>query len=320
MSDKEVLESSKEERRESKSGVHFIELYNACQRKFFFTYHLGLRPVFVDKALIFGGAFHEAKAHYYDTQGDLTEAVKLGKQEIEDRRKDFFSPEDFEFSYGRLDPLLTAWHQKFGIQDFQLFDVVATEEEFRITVPFTPSYVLTQRHDTLLKRKTTGKIFTMETKTASSSLPFTMDTTRDSSQVTGYNWGGQQVFGNQYGGLIIDVAYWSSRSKNPKTIQCERSEPINKGQWDTKKFVADAASLFNEIEAKQRSLASGVPAEFLYRRNCFYCHSFFRPCPMLSICNMPTKEAIKRLPEHLHVDKSSIRLDGMTYDTIHYGE
>jgi hypothetical protein len=180
--------------------------------------------------------------------------------------------------------------------------------------------VLTQRHDALGRHKKTSKVYTLETKTASNSVKFTMESVIDSSQVIGYNWGGQEIFGKDYGGLIVDCAYWSAKSKNPKTIQCVRSEPILKGRWDTRKIQADAASLLNELEAKQRSLASGVPAEFLYRRNSYYCHSFFRPCPFLPICNMPTKEALKRIPDHLEVSDKIRRLDGVTYDSIYYSE
>lgn len=313
------ITASIQERRESPSGTHYSMLYDSCQRRFHFLYNLGLRTKWTDKALIFGGAFHEAKAAYYQT-GKIDDAIDKGVQEITNRATEFIGPEDYEFSRGRITPMLVSWYKTYGKDDFKNYDVVAVEEEFRIPIPFTNDYVLTQRHDALLRRKADKKIYTMETKTSSSSIDFTLESVRSSAQVVGYNWGGQQVFGAEYGGLIIDVTYFSSRSTNPDTIKNQRSEPINKGIWDVKKLQIDMAMRFNEIEAKQRSLSTGVPAEFLYRANQHYCHAYWRPCPYINICAMSDRDALTKLPDSLEREESEKVLDGMTYDVLFFGE
>jgi hypothetical protein len=321
----ELLETQKTEapkippRGGSLAGVHFASLYDACQRKFHMKFNLGIDEKYVDKALIFGSAIHEAKAVYYLT-GSEDEATARGEQECDDRKGEFYSPDDYEFSRGRVKPLMNKWYQDYGGHDLEKYNVLAVEEEIRLPVPFTPGFIHTQRHDAVLEERSNGNVFTFDTKTASSSLDFTLNSVRLSDQVTSYNWGGVEVFGARYKGFVIDVQYWSSRSANPGTIKCARSEPITRSGHELKVFQAQIGGLFNEIQAKERALALGTPSPLLYRRNTFYCMSFYRKCSYADVCPMADRDIPKRLPDHLVIDQKPKSIDGMTYDNIYYGE
>lgn len=308
-----------ETRRESSAGVHWAELYNACQWKYFLMYKMGIETKSVDKALIGGSAFHETKAVFYTT-ASLDKAMKRGYQEIDERKQEFYDVDDYEFTRGRIGPMFKNWVGTFGDQDFKRYEILAVEQEFRLPIPFTPGYNTTQRHDALLRDLKTGKVITGETKTASSSIDFTLNTVRMSAQVTAYTWGGYEVFGKDYAGLMIDVTYWSSRSKNPGTIKSQRSELIHRTSNEIKTMKIHMASLFNEIDAKDRALSTGTPAEFLYRKNTFYCFAYFRKCAYADICGLNSRKLLKNLPSHLRVVDFERRADAMSYDPYFAGE
>jgi len=319
---KEEVEAPKKAppRGASLAGVHYASLYDACQRKFHMKYNLGIEEKWVDKALIFGSAIHEAKAVWYET-GSEEKADNRGIQEIEDRVDEFYSHEEANFCHERVRPLMKAWYQSYGYRDLEKYKILGVEQEVRLPVPFTPGYVHTQRHDAIMEDRESGAVYTFDTKTASSSLDFTLNSVRLSDQVTSYNWGGMEVFGKRYKGFIIDVQYWSTRSSNPHTIKCQRSEPILKTEHEIKMFQANIGGLFNEIQAKERALALGTPSPFLYRKNTFYCMSFFRKCAYADVCPLADRAILKRLPDHLTVrETDDRRFDGLTYDNIYFGE
>ena len=319
--DKDMKENVKVQNRGgSAAGIHYAEMYQACPRKFHLKFNLGIEEKYLDKALIFGSAIHEAKAVFYLTRGDEKKSIKRGLKECDDRKEEFISNDEYLFARGRVEPLMKAWFQTYGHSDIEKYNIVAVEEEIRIPVPFTPNFVHTQRHDAILEDKKTGAIYTFDTKTASSSLDFTLNSVRLSEQVTSYCWGGYEVFGKRHKGFIIDVQYWSTRSSNPHTIKCQRSEPIRKTEHELKAFQAHIAGLFNEIQTKQTALKQGTPSPFLYRKNSFYCMAFFRKCPFADICNLPDHVIPKRLPEHLIIKDELKHLDSLTFDNIYFGE
>ena len=307
-------------RRESASGIHFASLYQACPRRFHIKYNLGVEEAFVDKALIFGSAIHLAKEVWYQERSE-SKANDRGIAEIDERRDEFYDEEDYVFSRGRIKPLMNAWYPVFGYKDFEDFNILGIEEEARVEVPFTPGYVLTQRWDALLENKKTGDVYIFDTKTASSSIDLTMKSTKMSEQMTAYYFGGLEVFEERFKGLVVDVQYWSSRSKNPATIKCERSEPITRTKFEMKQFQAGIGALFNELDAKQKALKVGTPSPFLYRKNTFYCMAYFRRCPYADICGIADKDIPSHLPEGL-VQRSTEnnKLDGLTWDGIYMGE
>jgi len=303
----------------SLAGVHYAESYRACQRKFHLRYNMGIDERYHDKALIFGSAIHEAKAAYY-LAWDLDAGIERGHKELRDRRDEFASPDDYDFSLSRLKPLMVNWWSTYGKEDKAKYNVLAVEEEIRLPIPFTPGFVHTQRHDAILEAKSTGDVYTFDTKTASSSLDFTLNSVRLSDQVTAYCWGGMEVFGKRYKGFIIDVMYWSTRSMNPGTIKCQRSDAITKTDFELRMFQAGMGSLFNEVQAKERALVIGTPSPFLYARNSYYCHAFFRRCAYADICGINDSEIVKRLPDNLIKLDDAKRIDGLTYENIFQGE
>jgi hypothetical protein len=304
----------------SLAGVHFASSYDACQRKYHLHFNMGIEEKYHDKALIFGSAIHEAKATFYETW-DPKAGVERGLKECDDRRDEFYSIEEYDFARSRVSPLMKAWYNAYGFEDKNKYKIIAIEEEIRLPVPFTPGFVHTQRHDAVLEDQQNGDIFTFDTKTASSSLDFTLNSVRLSDQVTAYIWGGTEVFGKRYKGFVIDVQYWSTRSTNPHTIRCQRSEVITRTDHELKVFQAQIGGIFNEIQAKERALALGTPSPFLFRRNSYYCYAFFRKCAYADVCGLADTAIPRYLPDHLSiVDTEGRRIDGMTYDNIYYGE
>jgi hypothetical protein len=78
--------------------------------------------------------------------------------------------------------------------------------------------------------------------------------------------------------------------------------------------------LFNEIQAKEKALHTGTPSPFLYRKNTYYCMSFFTKCPYADICGLPDSKITKHLPDHLEIKDEDERLDALTYETVFFSE
>ncbi len=322
---KEIIESNTEKQKTaprggSLAGIHYVSLYECCQRRFHINYNMGVKQNRLNKALIQGSAVHIGKEIFYKTW-DIDEAIKCALDECKDRRDEFIDLDDYEFVLGRIKPMLLSWYRTYGKDEQSKYNILAVEEEIRLPLQFTPGFVMTQRHDVIVEEKRTGNVYTMDTKTASSSLDFTLNSTRLSDQVTAYIKGGTEVYGSNYKGFIIDVLYWSTRSSNPGTIKCQRSDPIIRTSHELKVFETQMAGLFNEIQAKERSLKAGVPSPFLYRKNTYYCMSFFTKCPYADICSLPDQKIARYLPDHLEiVPVGKDNLDSLCYDTVFFGE
>ena len=108
--------TEKIERRESPSGFHFYNLYLDCPRKWYIKYVNGLRPLFTSPPLLFGNAFHEAKALYWEkdfnADGMMAEFDRVLlelKDQYEDQKKYI---DDVARGHRMIDNWLYTWHDE----------------------------------------------------------------------------------------------------------------------------------------------------------------------------------------------------------------
>lgn len=286
----------------SAAGFHFYQLYQCCPRKFYLKYVVGLDTKWTAPALIYGAAFHEAKAEFYRT-GSLEDGLKAGTEYIEANVSGYESHEQFEKDLYRLPIVYRKWVVKFGMSDLLKYDVVSVEREMRVTLP--NGFVYTGRPDTILRDKVSKKLFIMETKTSGFSKDLTLDTVFYGDQVTSYLalvQMGKCSDGGEIGisadeaanaAVICDVAYWNKNAKYEDNIDCLRGEPITRSKEEIEDFLAGIEQLFSEVSQKVEAAKKGNPFP-LFQRNTYYCLSYGKPCEFVDICRlrvMPSDKA-----------------------------
>ncbi len=264
----------------SSSGFHFFQLYQCCPRKFYFKYVVGLDTKWTPPALVYGAAFHEAKAEFYRT-GNMQDGRNAGIAFIEANKENYQEPEAYEKDLYRLPILYRTWVVKWGLNDLIKYDVVTVEQEFEVVLPNGFKY--TGRPDTILQDKVTKEYFIMETKTSGFSKDLTMDTVYYGDQVTSYYVLSKAGLDIEAAGVICDVAYWNKNAKYEDNIDCLRSDPITRTREEIDDFVDGVAQLFSELSQKIAALETHKP-EALFQRNTYYCMSYGKPCEFVDIC------------------------------------
>jgi hypothetical protein len=298
----------------SAAGFHFVNLYQCCQRKFFMKWFV--RPVekFLSPALIFGSAFHEGKATFYQTKS-LDKAKAKVRSELKKYRSLFEYQEQYDKAVLRCPVLLQRWAEIFGYADFDKYDLVEVEGNYNTEVPGTNGFIFTGRIDALVRDKADGQLYILETKTAGSSVNLTINGVFNGDQATSYIWLAGLKYGEKIAGVIADVAYWNTNAKYESNIEIVRSELITRSDDDIEMFVKGLALLFSEISQKAEAFNQGYDAASLFPRNTFYCMSYGKACEFINICRLNYKKD-GYVPLGFTKDKRKLDLGGYIEDRI----
>lgn len=286
----------------SHAGFHYVNLWQNCPRKFFFQFVLRLLPVTVGKALIYGGAFHEAKAAWY-LSGDMGKVLETFEEYMVGMRSGFADDSDFEALMWKGPILLEQWISEFGEDDLKYYDVVCVEKEVVLEIPETFDYVFTTRPDTVLRSKGNGKIIIMETKTSGSSWLQTDRDVRMGDQATAYTWAVQSLFpDDKIMGVQPDIAYWNSKSNSIDNIKLVRPELVYRTQDDVVQFIVGMKSNMEAIADGVARLYEGEDPVAAFPPNRSWCSAFFRECEYADVCrkNWKPRGRGKKMPRAPH--------------------
>lgn len=273
--------AGKAKRRESSSGFHYVNLYQCCQRKFYFRYVKGWKPAVTPAPLIFGSAFHEAKAAFYQGESEK-KAIQVGMKVIGESAHELENAEVAEELEFRLPHLMHYWVEAFGRNDLVEYKVLAVEKELVVPIKGTP-WVMTIRPDTILENKMSGMKFVMETKTSGFSHRLTTEAVVAGDQATAYLWGVKKMLYEDVYAVLPDVAYWNSRSKNLENIAMVRSDVVMRSDYALEMFEMGMSRLFTEVNQKMAAVGS-VDVRVLFPRNSFYCLSYSKQCEYTGVC------------------------------------
>ncbi len=281
------------ERRESRAGYHFINLYQQCPRKWFLHYGLGLLPTKTGKALIYGKAWHEACGDYY-VKRSLDAALALGLGEIEACRAEYKVLDDYVVDQAKMRKLLPLWVQWV---DGVLAEYNVVEVETPYEIKLVSGATMTIRPDVVLEHKTTKTIVIGEHKTTSYSIDNMINTVDCQDQATAYSWGlckARPDLAPRFGGVLLDVAYVRVTSgKLSETAKID-SALIHRTKRDFAEFELSMAGLFNEVGQKYlawRTDPGRNPVPVLFPRNGNTCSLF--GCEYSSICRMAIDKTTK---------------------------
>lgn len=297
----------------SAAGFHFLNLFQCCPRKFFIRFVLRLDPKYTATPLIFGSAFHEAKATFYQTKS-LEEALAVGKSIIQSSKKELYEPSEIPSLQNRLELMFESWVDQYGKIDLKRFKFLCIEKEFVVPVANT-GLVMTMRPDTIVQEKQTGLIYIMETKTSSFSIRVTADAVLTGDQATSYLWGVHAATGWNIYGLQPDITYWSKNSASRSGIQNDRPSAVLRDQQACLRFELGVAQLIAEITAKVNAYKHSTDPWQLFPRNSHYCCAFSHPCEYSRICFDQLHET-KQLPDGFKRIKSRRDILSNVFDSI----
>lgn len=266
----------------SAAGFHFLNLFQCCPRKFFIRFVLRIDPKYTSTPLIFGSAFHEAKATYYQTK-HLDEALSVGNNLIQSSKKELFDPSEVNQLKNRLELMFTSWVDQYGKIDLKRFKFLCVEKEFIVPVGNT-QLVMTMRPDAIVQEKQTKLIYILETKTSSFSIRVTADAVMTGDQATAYIWGVHKITGWNIYGVQPDITFWSKNSQSRSGIQNDRPSAVLRDNQACLRFELGVAQLISEITQKVEAFKNGMNCWQLFPRNSHYCCSFSHPCEYSKIC------------------------------------
>jgi len=299
-------------RQESSSGFHYINLYQCCPRKFYLRYVKGWRPKFTPAPLIQGSAFHEGKATWYQKKSEK-KAIEMAIGIVEESKKELDSETIYQEITFRIPHLLHYWIDRFGKSDLVEYKVVAVEKQLVVPIGHTP-YVMTIRPDTILQNKANGLKYIMETKTSGFSHRVTTDAVVYGDQATAYIYGVKKMLFPDIYGVIPDIAYWNSRSRDLSNMQFLRPEIVLRDEYALEQFEMGMGQAFTEVNQKIEALKHGYAPEVLFPRNSYYCLSYSKPCQYAMVCHRNVKGM--RVPSELKVDRAKKELGKYVDDII----
>lgn len=269
-------------RRASKSGYHFINLFQQCPRKWWIHYGLGVIPVKTGKALIYGKAWHEALAVFYATQEGKS-ALDKGLSELEAMKLEYQSLDDYNTDrekMAKMVPLWCTWCA--GI--LENYDVVEYETEY--TIELVSGARMTIRPDAVLREKSTGSIVIAEHKSTSWSVDNMIHTVDVQDQATAYLFGlakARPDLAPHLRGILLDVAYARVYKGKVSDTGMIDSAIIYRTARDFAEFEISMAGLFAELGQKYLAWKSkSAPIPFLFPRNGMACSQF--GCEYETIC------------------------------------
>jgi len=273
----------------SESGIHFWSEFLDCKRKFYLHHGLKLRPAYQSYSLLFGAAFHDARAAFYRTGADQSHKVatdrgiKEGLDSLKMRRTEFETDELYTQAVQRMPVMFGRWADELGQRDRRDLRVIAVEQELSAKLP--NGYRVTGRLDTLVEDGT-GMVYILEAKTSSFSVELTVRNVEMGDQVTCYHWLVRKNYPKlRLAGTVPDVVYWNGRSDNPANIQCFRGDLITRSHKDLEDFELYAVDTLEDLSRRMRAVKEKkVPLMAAFGRQTNHCFSYHRKCEFWSIC------------------------------------
>jgi PD-(D/E)XK nuclease superfamily len=281
------------------AGFHFLELFKTCKRKFWFTHVRHIVPSQKAYMLIFGGAFHDGKAKFYRTKGDLDAAITAFKDAL---RRDTKIMEEADkwlpFLAERGPIMLQRWAEIFGRNDLANYRVMAIEKVLKVTLP--NGMLITVKPDAVM-RSSSGAVYIMETKTSFYSGNLQEESVALGDQATMYLYAYGRTARAPAAGVVPDIIYWNRNSRKASDIECSRGRLVTRTMEELADFEQGLMGDFTDLSARVDALKRHPTAQ-LFPRTTSWCLSYNRKCEYAEICRWSEKE-LKSLPPQFKKEK-----------------
>ena len=211
-----------------------LEMYMHSERCFWWRYIRKLFQKQEDVRKKRGSIIHKALALWYVRGGDVDDVLDQMRENgtlevLEDRvaEGDFFSPE-------RLRTLLNAYTLEFAT-DLEAYDILGTEQD--ACVELMKDVDWRGIFDLVVRDKSDGKIYIIDHKSTEKKVQssYFADRFTSSQQMTGYHWMGQHIYGDEFGGMLINGL------QSTITIPCTLARfSVTRDDWQVEEFTANA--------------------------------------------------------------------------------
>ena len=239
--------------------------------------------MFVATPLLVGGAFHAGKAEFYRT-GKEKHALRLLKDELIERKREFEDRAEYLSSLERAPAMLASWIAEFGHDDLRNLDIIDVERSIKVPFPGRPNWNFTMRLDMIAKDRFDNTLI-FETKTSSWSIKSTLINIELGDQVTGYWWGAEKHYKRKITAVVPDITFFSRDAKQESAIRNFRSDFVYREPQDIQFFARATVQQASEITQKMKAVYAGAdPA--IFARNGYYCNAYNRPCEYADICRL----------------------------------
>jgi len=293
-------EAPVQQRRESSAGFHFVNLYQCCPRKFYIRYFKRWKSQYTAQPLVFGSAFHEAKATYYSGKSEK-EAIAVGMKIIEQSKKELASTDIYSDLKYRLPNLVHYFIEANGKLDKKQFKFLMIEKELKVSLG-NSGYVMTIRPDAVIQDRSNRMILIQETKTSGFSVRVTEQAVLLGDQATAYIFGVKKMTKYDVYGVLPDIAYWNKNTKDLANMSFPRGQIVTRDDFALDMFEKGMIQLFTEINQKALAYKKGFDPVILFPRNSHYCTSFSTPCQYAEVCQSDL-ECRKVPPRGFVIDK-----------------
>lgn len=230
MSEKKLLNAG-----QSPFGWHRIQKFMHCPTKYYYSYIANEPRGSASSGLIRGSLLHTGLAHHY--------AIMKAHQNNEDHN--LYQPmsammiqaeEEGEVWNDEVEHcvevLAEYMHDKQVKEWEQNWEILHVEDVFAMNIE---EYELTFRADLVARNKTDNRVYIIDHKTSGQIRTDTTKGYEASGQVIGFHVLGERIWGNDFGGLIINYVQHGGKRKTPK-IKFER-QSVTKSESHIKTFA-----------------------------------------------------------------------------------
>jgi hypothetical protein len=252
--------------------------WRRCPRKFMHRYVQSLVPKTEGErgALDFGSSVHK---YFEKVLGGATHEESLAEA------KTSLAADGFR-SQVHLDGLIAAYREKYPSEDFE---VIATEKEFEVVLPFADCQVLWRAHaDAVIKFKD-GRLAILEHKTSSSNLLFGwMPRMLPNAQAVGYVWAAQSS------GLALDSILFNAMSTDQKLLNPDYAPKKRTGEIGERPLLFLRHELniepwmvqewLRDVTRDVRKIIADIESGSFTQNAPDACTVFNRPCEFRDIC------------------------------------
>lgn len=294
----------------SSCGIHFMDLYRTCQRKWFFKYVLKIDPPVKRDALSKGEAWHAMlEALLTEAEGTTWDSVlQIGTNIY---RSPLWTVQNLE--------------QWASVVRYQLPPGELRAVEGEVQFPLANGVLVTARIDGLWQT-TDGKLFVLEHKTTSYRTDAAVRALEQGDQLSMYMLACQRLFG-RCDGVYADVTLFPVKDKDsdPETFRSKGTAAtttmwlLTRSQDDLVQFELGLIGTWRELRNKLLTLDGGVSsvkAEMLFPRCPNSCSTW--SCDYENTCR--AKLCFESVPtETLNIFKqeevvSKLSVDSKQYD------
>ena len=257
------------------------EMFMHSERCFWWRYIRKLYASVNNPALGWGRVSHSAFELFFET-GGVSDAMRALEASPDIEPLERLEREGSYYTVERLRMVLNAYAKKYA-DDIDRWDII--DIEANQMVPISDDINWQGIHDLIVKDKADGLIYIIDHKTTGKKVnsSYYSESFDTSQQMTSYHWMGQQLYGDDFGGIIINAV------QSTKTIPYNFARfPIMRDDWQIEGFLRNITAIAPRIEEceglgpaylklgwdeEQEDVLSDFPMRWTYSENfCEYRH------------------------------------------------